>query len=175
LPEKYDLTCTDISISEYVDALYRYAMVLTRNRTEAEDLVQETYVRALNAQNRLKSDSSVKSWLMVILRNIWLNELRVKGRAQKMREIDDGQLVSNGIPEFGKDACSICLRRQEIELVQQAIQELSVDLREIILMREFEEMSYYEIAKVLNCPLGTVMSRLSRARYRLRELLSSAL
>ena len=78
MSQKSDSSNNDVSIIEHLDALYRYAMSLTRNRSEAEDLVQETYVRAIRALRALKPDSNIKSWLMKILRNIWLNELRAR-------------------------------------------------------------------------------------------------
>src|ERR1700761_6562799 len=74
--------------TEYVDGLYGYAMVLTRNRAEAEDLVQETYVRALGAAGRLRENSNVKGWLFTILRNLWFNELRKRRNAPAVVEMD---------------------------------------------------------------------------------------
>ena len=68
---------------EYMNALYGYALMLTRNSVEAEDLVQETYVRALKAQHRLREDSNIKGWFFTILRNIWLNQMR-KGKSGKV-------------------------------------------------------------------------------------------
>ena len=72
-----------IDLSQYLDGLYSYALVLSRNRTEAEDLVQETCLRALRAMARLRPDSNVKSWLFTILRNIWLNQLRQSRTAER--------------------------------------------------------------------------------------------
>jgi len=171
MSQNCSLDCKDTSIIEYLDVLYRYAMSLTRNRTEAEDLVQETYLRAIKALKTLQADSNIKSWLMTILRNIWLNELRARFRTPRMVDIDGDEGIANEIVEAGKDPCSIYLCKRESEYIQAAIQQLSSGLREIILMREFESMSYQEIASVLNCPLGTVMSRLARARTKLRTLL----
>jgi RNA polymerase sigma-70 factor (ECF subfamily) len=157
---------------EHIDGLYRYAMVLTRNRTEAEDLVQETYARAIQAMGSLKAGSNVKGWLFTILRNVWLNQLR---RRRTAAEIDVDEGVANLAVETSKDPHALYVSKLEREQVREAIQQLPVDFREIILLREYEELSYQEIADILDCPAGTVMSRLGRARSKLRALLSDTL
>jgi RNA polymerase sigma-70 factor, ECF subfamily len=155
-----------------VDALYSYALVLSRNRTEAEDLVQETCLRAIRAMERLRPDSNVKSWLFTILRNIWFNQLRQWRTAPEIVELDlDGTAPNNAI-DTTKDPYATYVSNIEQEQVRAAIQQLSDEFREIILLREYEELSYQEIATVLKCPPGTVMSRLARARSKLRDLLS---
>jgi RNA polymerase sigma-70 factor, ECF subfamily len=158
---------------EYLDGLYSYAMALTRNHAEAEDLVQETYVRAIPAMNRLRSGSNVKGWLFKILRNAWLNHLRKRRTAPVIAWSDEGDGSVRDIAEPSKDAYQTFVSKMEKEQVQAAIQALPVKFREIILLREFEELSYDEIAGLLDCPVGTVMSRLARARSKLRELLTS--
>lgn len=158
---------------EHIDGLYSYALVLTRNRSEAEDLVQETYVRAIGAMGRLRTGSNVKSWLFTILRNIWFNQLRQQ-RTARLVAIDEEENTTD-IAETAKDPYAFYVSKMEHELVREAIQQLPVDFREIILLREFEELSYQEIATVLDCPAGTVMSRLARARAKLRTLLSAAI
>jgi RNA polymerase sigma-70 factor, ECF subfamily len=153
---------------EYLDGLYSYAMVLTRNHAEAEDLVQETYVRAMKAMRKLRADSNIKGWLFTILRNIWFNQLRKRRNSPQMVEIEAGDDIANNIVEPSKDSHDLYVSKQEAEQVRAAIHELPVDFREIILLREYEELSYLEIARVLDCPVGTVMSRLGRARAKLR-------
>ena len=155
-----------------IDGLYSYALVLTRNRAEAEDLVQETYLRALQALGRLRPDSNLKAWLFTILRNIWFNQLRKWRTAPEMVELDSDGSGPNQAADNAKDPHATYVSNIEQEQVRAAIQRLSVEFREIILLREYEELSYQEIAKVLECPVGTVMSRLARARSRLRDLLS---
>ena len=154
---------------EFLDGLYSYALVLTRNHADAEDLVQETYVRAMPAMKKLRVDSNIKSWLFTILRNVWLNQLRKLRNGPQMLEIEDG--VTNGILEPTKDSHDLYVSKVETEQVRAAIRELPVQFREIILLREYEELSYQEIASILECPVGTVMSRLGRARAKLRTLL----
>jgi RNA polymerase sigma-70 factor (ECF subfamily) len=158
---------------EYIDGLYSYAFVLTRNRHEAEDLVQETYLRAIGAMGRLHTDSNVKSWLFTILRNIWFNQLRQR-RTAKLVALDGEEGVMD-IAETAKDPYAFYVSKVEHEEVREAIEQLPADFREIILLREFEELSYQEIATILACPAGTVMSRLARARAKLRMLLSAAI
>jgi RNA polymerase sigma-70 factor (ECF subfamily) len=158
---------------EYLDGLYSYAMVLTRNRTEAEDLVQETYVRALLAMERLRADSNIKGWLFTILRNVWFNQLRKWRNGPQMIEIEDENGVADWIAEPSPDAHDQYVTNMEREQVRAAIQKLPTQFREIILLREYEELSYQEIADVLDCPVGTVMSRLGRARKKLGTLLTA--
>lgn len=160
---------------EYLDGLYRYAMVLTRNHAEAEDLVQETYVRAIKALGRLRTGSNMKGWVFTILRNIWFNQLRKWRNGPQMIELEVVDDVSNTIDEPSKNSHDLYVSKVETEQVRAAIQELPTQFREIILLREYEELSYQEIAGILDCPVGTVMSRLGRARAKLRVLLSATL
>ncbi len=102
---------------EYLDGLYRYAMSLSRNHTEAEDLVQETYIRALQAMRRLRADGNIKNWLFTILRNIWLNQLRKRRNGPQMIEIDVGSGVANKIIEPSKDTHDVYVSKLETEQV----------------------------------------------------------
>jgi RNA polymerase sigma-70 factor, ECF subfamily len=161
-----------IDLSEYVDGLYSYALVLSRNRTEAEDLVQETCLRAIRAMGRLRPDSNAKSWLFTILRNIWFNQLRQWRTAREVVELDLQVDGANRAADSRNDPHATYVSNIEQEQVRTAIQQLPVEFREVIILREYEDLSYQEIAAVLECPLGTVMSRLARARSKLRDLLS---
>jgi RNA polymerase sigma-70 factor, ECF subfamily len=155
----------------YIDGLFGYAMVLTRNPAEAADLVQETYVRALEARASLRPCSNVKSWLFTILRNIWLNQLRHERTAPEIVELEAHQDIADVAIETGKDPHAQYVSKIEQEMVRNAIQQLPAEFREIIILREYEELSYQEIAAMLDCPAGTVMSRLARARSKLRLML----
>lgn len=159
---------------EHINGLYGYAMTLVRNRSDAEDLVQETYVRAVPAMERLRADSNIKSWLFTILRNIWLNQLRQVSITLHMPGSDIDHYATDVPAGALRDPHSLLVSKIDQEQVRHAIQQLPVEAREIILLREFEDLSYQEIASILNCPIGTVMSRLGRARSRLRTLLSAA-
>jgi RNA polymerase sigma-70 factor, ECF subfamily len=162
---------TDSLGSEHIDGLYSYALVLTRNHAEAEDLVQETYVRAIPAVGRLRPDSNIKAWLFRILRNVWFNQLRKRRSNPEVPAETDGSSLDN-LVNPGKDSYEIYERKLTAQKVRAAIDQLSLEFREVILLREFEELSYQEIATLLECPTGTVMSRLARARSKLRLLLS---
>jgi RNA polymerase sigma-70 factor (ECF subfamily) len=154
---------------EYLDGLYGYALVLARNRPEAEDLVQETYFRAMQAMGRLRTESNVKGWLFTILRNIWLNQARRLRNGPQMVDIE----AANNVVEPSMDSHDLYVSKVEAEQVRAAIREMPLNFRELILLREYEDLSYQQIASVLDCPVGTVMSRLARARAKLRELLST--
>src|ERR1700750_1121015 len=93
---------TDATVIDHLDGLYSYARVLTRNHAEAEDLVQETYVRAMPAMGKLRVDSNMKSWLFTILRNVWLNQIRKLRNGPKMVEMEES--VANSIVEPSKDS-----------------------------------------------------------------------
>ena len=160
---------------EYIDGLYSYAMVLTRNHAEAEDLVQETYARALKAWRKLHPESNVKGWLFTILRNLRLNQLRKVRNGPQMINIEAENGVANAVIATSKNSHDTYVSKLEVEQVRAAIQALPAQFREIILLREYEDLSYQEIANQLECPVGTVMSRLGRARAMLRTLLAPEL
>src|SRR5215510_9421123 len=158
----------------YLDALFGYAMALTRDKSEAEDLVQETYLRAVRGANQLGPDSNLRSWLFVIMRNAWLNQLRHKKNGPSFVQIDpDEPGVVGTTSESRSNPHIVYLRKIDRQQVRQAIEKLPGPYREIVVLRDLEGFSYHEIASVLDCPAGTVMSRLARARAKLRETLSS--
>jgi RNA polymerase sigma-70 factor (ECF subfamily) len=156
----------------HMDRLFSYARVLTRNNSEAEDLVQETYLRAIAGMARLRPDSNTKNWLLTIMRNIWLNQLRKKQTSPEVVYIDACQSNENLAIEPSKGPFELYEKKVESEQIRNAIMQLPLDLREIILLREYEGLPYQEIADILGCPVGTVMSRLNRARAKLRNLIS---
>src|ERR1700726_1733515 len=172
LSEQKSAVQPDPLSSEFMNGLYGYAMVLTHNHAEAEDLVQETYVRAIPAMGRLRPDSNVKAWLFKILRNIWFNQLRKRRSEPQIVQTDEEGASLDNLVNPGQNSYEIYASELERRRVRAAIQELPMESREIILLREFEELSYQEIASLLGCPQGTVMSRLARARSMLRVLLA---
>lgn len=155
---------------EHIDALYGYAIALTRDRVEAEDLVQETYVRAASAANQPDGESNLKGWLFVIMRNAWLNQIRHKNSGPRFVDLETGEPA---IAEVHESPHVVYLRKLEREQVREAIESLPDAYREIIILRDIEGFTYQEIATVLDCPAGTVMSRLGRARGKLKKLLSA--
>jgi RNA polymerase sigma-70 factor (ECF subfamily) len=157
---------------EHIDALYGYAMTLARDATEAEDLVQETYLRATGAGQRPDANGNLKGWLFVIMRNAWLNQVRHKNSGPLFVDLDVNDRSTDSSLETGNNPHVIYLRKLDREQVRKAIESLPAAYREVILLRDIEGFTYQEIATVLECPAGTVMSRLGRARGKLRELLA---
>jgi RNA polymerase sigma-70 factor, ECF subfamily len=158
---------------EHADGLFTYAMALTRNSFEAEDLVQETYLRAMEAMGRLREHSNVKAWLYTILRNIRLNQIRQRRTMPKLVELDAFENAADLVIDSARDPHSLYVNKVEKQQVRVALHQLSEEYREIIVLREYADLSYQQIATMLNCPLGTVMSRLARARSKLGTLLSA--
>ncbi len=169
-----ETTNTEAFGIEYLDNLYRYALLLTRNRFEAEDLLQETYVRAIEAFGRLREGSNVKGWLLTIMRNLRFNDLRkLRTRPQIVDvDVDGDSRFSGGLKGDKRDAHEVLEREEDAVRVRAAIEKLPPEFQEVIVLREFEELSYQEIASVIGCPVGTVMSRLGRSRAKLRRLLT---
>ncbi len=173
--EKSDAYQVDAIGIEYLHGLYSYALVLSRNQADAEDLVQETYIHAMKAMGGLRAGSNIKSWFFTILRNIWLDQLR-KGRSgPHIVETNLDESLANGMGEPSENSYDLQVSTMERERVRAAIQMLPVEFREIIVLREYEQLSYEEIGSIVGCPAGTVMSRLGKARSKLRILLSAKL
>ena len=152
----------------HIDALYGYAMTLTRNATEAEDLVQETYLRASAAANQPQPQDNLKAWLFVVMRNAWLNQMRHNNSGPRFVDLD----ANDQVEDARLNPHVVYLRKLEREQVRSAIENLPDAYREIVVLRDMEGFTYQEIATVLECPAGTVMSRLGRARAKLRASLS---
>jgi RNA polymerase sigma-70 factor, ECF subfamily len=143
--------------------LRRFALSLCRNVDEADDLVQSTCDRALRAEGSFTPGTRVDAWLFRILRNLWLD--RIRRRRHRGEEIDVEEVVDLVDPHGERPA----EWRLLLDRVWPAIGELSADQREVILLVCVEELSYQEAAVILDVPVGTVMSRLSRARRKLAE------
>lgn len=157
----------------HIDALYGFAMTLVRNQSEAEDLVQETYLRAVRAFGQLMPDSNLKSWMFAIMRNVWLNQLRHARSGPRFVELDaDTEDRAFWLDRVTKDPYASYVEKIERQEVRAAIESLPRLHREVILLRDIEGFSYQQIAAILGCPAGTVMSRLGRAREKLRLLLA---
>lgn len=157
---------------EHIDALYGYAMTLTRDRSVAEDLVQETYLRAVRAFGRLLPESNLKGWLFAIMRNAWLNHVRHERCGPSWVELDAGDEGGREwLAAHTFDPEAAFERHETRERVRAAIESLPSAHREVIVLRDIEGFSYQQIATILGCPAGTVMSRLGRARDKLRALL----
>lgn len=149
--------------------LYNFAHWLTQNREEAEDLVQETYAKALKGFASYQQGTNYRAWMYRILRNSFLTSrsgLRVKMTVPLDSDEDGTELaIEAETPE------TLLMSQSDSEAIRKAIDSLPVHHREVILLCEVEEMSYQEISETLSIPMGTVMSRLSRARRALRDML----
>ena len=150
----------------HFDRLYNFACWLTHDRQEAEDLVQETYVKALKGFSSFQPGTNFRAWIYKILRNAFLtSRTGLKATATVQLDLEDDEET---LPRVVETPESILLQRSDWQLVQQALEQLPVAYREVLLLCEVEEMSYQEISATLAIPMGTVMSRLSRARRALR-------
>ena len=147
--------------------LYRYARSLCGEPREAEELLQETFKRALAAKRKpvVANADEIRPWIFTIMRNTCQNERR---RISRSREI---QFEDADVPASGEDAEVGISRKLLVSEVRAAVDSLPAIWRETIVMRDMEDLSYAEIAAILGCPIGTVMSRLARAREALRLLL----
>jgi RNA polymerase sigma-70 factor (ECF subfamily) len=144
-------------------ALYNYARWLTKDPTEAEDLVQETYLKGLRGFRSFAPGTNFRAWMYRILRNTFLTS-RSGLRAQV--SVDDVEDEISHSPE------ALLITNVDAAVVRRAIDDLPVLFREVLLLADVEEMSYREIAETLTIPIGTVTSRLMRARKKVREALS---
>jgi RNA polymerase sigma factor (sigma-70 family) len=151
----------------HLDAAFNYARWLTRNDADAEDVVQDAYLRALRFFSSLRNDDA-RAWLLTIVRNTWYGRFS-HGHDSLTAVYDD---TEHDRPDEGLGPEALAMQKQAVEEVQRAVQELPVDFREVIVLREIEGLSYKEIAAVVGIPIGTVMSRLARGRERLLGMLT---
>jgi len=155
----------------WIDGLYGFALSLSRDPSVAQDLVQETYVRALGARHKAAPEENLKAWLFTILHNVWRNHVRRPRPDLPAR--DPEALLELADVRAGPE--------QELERkwlrarLRQAIAALPDSFRQVVVLRCVEEFSYQEVAAIVGCPTGTVMSRLARGRALLRRSLQPAL
>ena len=161
----------EAAVLPHLDAAYNLARWLLRSEHEAEDVVQEAYIRALRFFGGFRGGDS-RGWLLTIVRNVSYTWLRKRRPDELNLSLDE---EFHGREGGALDPEGEVLRKAEVRSVKQALETLPLELREVIVLRELEGFSYAEIASVAEIPLGTVMSRLSRARSRLRDLLGSCL
>jgi RNA polymerase sigma-70 factor (ECF subfamily) len=159
---------------EYLEPLFATALRLTRNRTDAEDLVQDTFVKALRFSDRFAAGTNLKAWLYTILLNTWRNRRRDAARAAV--DVDSPRVEESAGKADGPTAQEtpeqILLRATLRDDLQAALNTLPEAFREAVWLRDVEEFTYAEIAEMLGIPIGTVMSRISRGRRLLFERLS---
>ena len=163
----------DRIILPHLDAVTTYARWLTRDRDTADDIVQDTMLRAFRAFASFKGEDA-KPWLLTIARNRFYSHMRRRNRGFRLRESDvigdDG--TADDLP--GSDPESSLARRELLRTVEKRIASLPSEFREVLLLRELNDLSYREISERTSIPVGTVMSRLHRARAILRARLPPA-
>ena len=151
------------------EQLYNFAQWMTHNREEAEDLVQETYAKALKGFPSFRLGTNFRAWMYRILRNTFLtSRTGLKANMTVPLNLDEDETELAVEPETPE---TLLFARSNREQLQTAIDQLPVQFREVLLLCEVEEMSYQEISETLSVPIGTVMSRLSRARRTIRDRL----
>ena len=153
------------------DSLYNFARWLVRNQSDAEDLVQETYRKALHSFASFQPGTNFRGWIFRILKNTFLSSR--SGLERKMTVAMASQEDGSELAAERQTPETILIECSNRQLVQRSIEELPAHFREVLLLCEVEEMSYQQIAETLSIPIGTVMSRLARARRAIRESFKS--
>ena len=159
-----------------LDQLYGGALRMTRNPQDAEDLVQETYLKAYKAFDRFTPGTNLKAWLYRIMTNTYINTYRKKQRRPLVTsadEVTDNQLyTSSSHDSTGLESAEVeALKQMPNSRISEALNSLNQDYRMVVYYADVEGLAYKEIAEVMDIPLGTVMSRLHRGRKQLREML----
>jgi RNA polymerase sigma-70 factor (ECF subfamily) len=167
LPEQSKLAYFEQTVLSNLDAAYNLARWLTRDDRDAEDVVQDACLRAFRFFDSFHGGDS-RAWLLTIVRHTCYTWLK-KNRAHELVPLDE---ELDGV-ETGLNPEELLLLNADQQLLRQAVEELPIEFREVIILRELEGLSYKEIASVTGVPLGTVMSRLARARKRLQHGLTS--
>jgi len=154
----------------HLNAAFNYARWLTGNDEDAEDVVQDACLRAMRYFASLRDDDA-RAWLFAIVRNTWYSRLSKRSRGGDTAPLDDS---GDEPPDNQLDPEALLLQRHAVARVRAALEQLPVDFREVIVLREIEGLSYKEIAAIVRVPIGTVMSRLARARDRLATMLTAS-
>lgn len=155
----------NLLIEKYRQPLFRHALYILRDQDEAYDVVQETYIRAIRETRIFEPEFRMKAWLFRVTKNLCLNQLRNTTRRAAI-------LQANPQPDRQEpEQWQKMFEGEQAILMMETLDKLSDDHREILVLRYYDELSYAEIAQVLDIKLGTVMSRLSRARQNVQEIL----
>jgi RNA polymerase sigma factor (sigma-70 family) len=169
--EKDNTARFEQTVLPHMDAAYNLARWLTRNEHDAQDMVQEAYLRAFKFFNAFRGVDG-RAWLLTIVRNTcytWLHQ----NRAHEITTMFDEEIHS--VDSDTSNPATLALRSADHQLLREALDELPVEFREVVVLRDLEGFSYKEIADITNIPAGTVMSRLARARERLKQLVCNRL
>jgi len=156
-----------------LDSLYGAGLRLTRNPADAEDLVQDTYLKAFRAAHQFRPGTNLKAWLFTILHNTFLNRRRRAGKEPMAVEAEEIERLASDLPGGSPTPEQLLLRETLDADLQAALDGLPDTFRQAVWLRDVEEFSYAEIAAMLDVPIGTVMSRISRGRRLLYERLTA--
>jgi RNA polymerase sigma-70 factor, ECF subfamily len=167
--DRSELTAFNESVLPHLDAAYNLARWLTRNNQDAEDIVQEASLRAFKYWKGF-SKRDCRPWLLAIVRNTYYSWLRE--RSQQPILTEDGEIDDVDARVLSPE--NMLLRNADREILKGALEDLPAEFREAVVLREMEGLSYKEIADIAGVPIGTVMSRLARARKRLQIYLTDA-
>jgi RNA polymerase sigma factor (sigma-70 family) len=158
----------------HLDAAFNLARWLCGNPNDAEDIVQDAYIRAFRYFDMFHGDNA-RPWLLTIVRRTWYSEWQKREMSRHSVEFDENldDATFEGWSEANADPETLMIRDQDVRLVHAALEQLPAEYREVMVLRELEELSYREIATIADLPVGTVMSRLARGRRRLAAALAS--
>jgi RNA polymerase sigma-70 factor (ECF subfamily) len=173
LPDETNAVDFERAFLPHLDAAYNLARWLVRNESDASDVVQESYLRALRFAPRFRGGDP-RAWILAIVRNTaftWLRRNRRPGSAVEFDENLHGESVETGGDSGASGLEADALKRADATIIRAALEELAIGFREVIVMRDVEGLSYKEIASAIDAPIGTVMSRLARAREKLARSL----
>jgi RNA polymerase sigma-70 factor (ECF subfamily) len=175
-PNIGNAACAALAL-QHADALYNLALAYTRNPADAQDLVQETYLRAQRFWYRFVPGTNLRAWLFTILRHTFINAYRKEARQQARAALADLPLPQphHAFPPRWQDPGTVdaLLRHVVQDEVKRALDALPEAYRRIVILADMAECSYKDIATIVGCPVGTVMSRLCRGRQRLRQSLAT--
>jgi RNA polymerase sigma-70 factor (ECF subfamily) len=160
----------------HLDAMYGVACKLTRNPTEAEDLVQDAFVKAMRARQQFHAGTNLKAWLFRILTNTFINKYRRGGLERSVLEGPDADPLADGWVSAStmrqlRDPETLALMPMVEDEIRHALDALPAEFRLAVILCDVEELSYDEISQIMGCPIGTVMSRLHRGRKLLQRTL----
>ncbi len=176
-----DLEKTDIFNNEFmvhVDALYNFAFKLTHDEDEAKDLLQDTFMKAFRFINSFEHGTNAKAWLFRILKNGFINEYRKKSKNPRLVDYQEVEPYYNSDGAEGQNQVTSDLRSETVkemlgDEITNALNSMDVDFRTVIILCDLEGFKYDEMSKILDIPIGTVRSRLHRARNILKEKLAT--
>lgn len=161
----------------HLDAAYNLARWLSGSASDADDIVQDAYLRAFRFFDSFRGDNA-RAWLLAIVRNTWFTEWRRRCDAADRTPYDEtlhgDERLPGWIDDIGSNPEMLAVRREDANLVHRALEQLPVEYREVLVLRELEDMSYRDIAIVAGIPIGTVMSRLARGRHLLSASVRAA-